>query len=385
VGDQGPVGPAGAKGETGAQGPQGIQGPQGPPAPTTPVTFGEKAFWGYDVGGGINIDAGWTDISLDTEGYKDNEFIHASNSPAIELDEDGVYQITYYVTTNTVFGGTRSDSEARLLIDTGSGYTEEPGTLSVMYNRNIAQGASNGSVTIVKSLSATDKIKIQARRRSGADNIETYPNGCGIVIRKLLHDKTIQVGGGVLDNASIAAKYDRTDVDNLFLAGKPDTPELGPAPSPGFGVFDWKYPISNFGNNFSAKAYLVIEAFVRSANNSAARQFIGYGKDENNYYYWSVGRPDYDFNKVIAGTPTNIFSGNSDMGFDAAIYPEKLIAQFTNARHVLIREFNAEPKYIQDGDIKANEINFIAIGQLDNEYGKILNVKIQGPLITSMP
>ena len=163
---------------------------------TTPVTFGEKAFWGYDVGGGVNIDAGWTDISLDTEGYKDNEFIHASDSPVIELDEDGVYQITYYVTTDCVLGQDRSESEARIVIDTGSGYTEEPGTRSVMYNRIFLQGASNGSVTIVKSLSATDKIKIQAQRRSGADSIETYPNGCGIVIRKLLHDETIQVGGG---------------------------------------------------------------------------------------------------------------------------------------------------------------------------------------------
>jgi len=163
---------------------------------TTPVTFGEKAFWGYDVAGGINIDAGWTDISLDTEGYKDNEFIHASDSPVIELDEDGVYQITYYVTTDCVLGQDRSESEARIVIDTGSGYTEEPGTRSVMYNRIFLQGAANGSVTIVKSLSATDKIKIQARRRSGPDSIETYPDGCGIVIRKLLHDETIQVGGG---------------------------------------------------------------------------------------------------------------------------------------------------------------------------------------------
>lgn len=155
------------------------------------ITFGEKVFWGYDTAGGINISSGWTDITLDSEGYKDDEFTHSADSAVVEVDEDGIYQITYYVTTYITSGSSRSDSEARIVIDTGSGYVEEAGSIGGMYNRTAGEDLANASVTIIKSLSATDKIKLQARRNSGSDTVVTWPNSCGLVIRKLIDSEII--------------------------------------------------------------------------------------------------------------------------------------------------------------------------------------------------
>jgi len=129
------------------------------------------AFSGYDSSGGTNIVSGWTDVPLDSERKKTSDFAHTAPSAEVTVSRDDTFIIAATVATDITTGTSRSDSEMRVQIDTGGGYTTVPGTQLVIYNRNSSQGKGAVTKVFVIDLSSGDRVKVQARRLSGGSTI----------------------------------------------------------------------------------------------------------------------------------------------------------------------------------------------------------------------
>lgn len=149
-------------------------------------TLSFDGFYAYDSVGAINLNSGWTDLTLDTEVKEDTPFTHGVDSAEVTINEDGWYEITYNVSTDVTSGASRSDSEAKIQEDKGAGYIDVPGTLGQMYNRQATQGGNSTSVTILREFVTGDKVKVQARRISGANTVVTSADGVGLTIKKFV-------------------------------------------------------------------------------------------------------------------------------------------------------------------------------------------------------
>jgi len=136
----------------------------------------------FDETGGTNVVSGWTDIALDVEGKKTGSFTHETSSAEVMINRKGTYLVAARAGTTISSGTSRSDSEMRLMRDSGSGYSEIAGTRSLMYNRTADTGRSSGSITRTLDLLAGDKLKVQVRRLSGSSTVETYPEATGLTI-----------------------------------------------------------------------------------------------------------------------------------------------------------------------------------------------------------
>ncbi|MBN2307262.1 hypothetical protein JXD20_04725 [Candidatus Peregrinibacteria bacterium] len=172
-------------------------------------------FDAYDSTGGTSIDAGFTDIPLGTERKKTTDFTHSTGSAEITVNTDGTYYVNYAVTTDITSGTNRSESEARLMLDTGSGYAAVAGSIAKMYNRTATQGDATASRSFTLDLSAGDKLKIQAQRSSGSSNIATLAGGSALVISR------VEGGGGGEGNHT-----QNTDIgtdSNTFILDNDDT------------------------------------------------------------------------------------------------------------------------------------------------------------------
>lgn len=138
-------------------------------------------FNAVDTVGGVSL-GGWTDIPLNVVNHETSgSFTFSAPSPDITILNSGVYVIAGYCTTEKSSGSNRSDSEMRLLLDTGSGYAPISGTTVAMYNRNSSQGNSSASVTIALNLPANARVKMQMRVLSGS-GIQSRAGGSGITI-----------------------------------------------------------------------------------------------------------------------------------------------------------------------------------------------------------
>ena len=140
-------------------------------------------FAAYDAGGNINISSGFTDITWDTEDKKDSAFTHSADSAEVTVNESGDYLIHCHM--SIMGSNARTESVIRIMIDTGSGYTESSGTLAYGYHRNNNQNKSTAVTMKYINLSSTNKIKIQATQNTGSGTMRTAPDGCRILIQKI--------------------------------------------------------------------------------------------------------------------------------------------------------------------------------------------------------
>ena len=140
-------------------------------------------FDAYYTGTGSSIGTSWTDLPLNNQrissGFTHSETI---NNSEVTVNEDGVYIVISRVTSSITSGSVRSDSTSKILLDTGSGWTDVPGSNAIMYNRTSANGKDTGTVAVNLSLSSGDKLKIQAIVNNGTNTTEYLSNGCSITI-----------------------------------------------------------------------------------------------------------------------------------------------------------------------------------------------------------
>jgi hypothetical protein len=167
-------------------------------------------FDAYDTIGGTNISSGWTDVPLDGERIKDSAFSHTGSSAEVTINTAGTYLVIGRVGTDVTSGTSRSESGMRIMLDTGNGYSEIPGSRGVMYNRITSQGGTHAAVSMILSLNVGDKLKMQAQRYSGTNTIILRENNSGLVI--------VAPGGGGGDDELV--KVSSNDIVAGYLEDK---------------------------------------------------------------------------------------------------------------------------------------------------------------------
>ena len=146
-----------------------------------------EVFSGYDNSGGTTVGGTWIDVPLNAEIKKTSGFTHSTsvNPAEVTVDEAGTYSIFAQVTVDQTASADRSDVLMRLMIDTGSGFTEIDGTRAAIYSRNTDQGKGTAAVSIARDLSAEDIVKVQAQLNSGSATIQLYADGSRLTIQKV--------------------------------------------------------------------------------------------------------------------------------------------------------------------------------------------------------
>lgn len=143
----------------------------------------------YDPVSEVSINNGWTDIPLNVERIIDQNFTHTANSAVITFNSAGTYLITARCTADNTGGGSgnssRTQSQMRLVLNTGSGFNEVDGSFGYMYHRNSAAGLNTTTVQLVLSISTGNQIKLQAIRISGSGDLVAASGGCSITIHSL--------------------------------------------------------------------------------------------------------------------------------------------------------------------------------------------------------
>jgi hypothetical protein len=285
----------------------------------------------YDLAGDININAGWTDITMDSERIVDAAYTHSNGE--ITFNQAGKYTVSYYITTRISSGSGRTDSEARLVIDTGSGYNEVLGSRGGMYNRTAAYDLANASVTLVLAVSEGDKIKLQAQRDTGGDTIVTYPNSCGITCVKQVSQGDLlglvgpqgPPGNFVWQGQWMAGVYLANNVvqhnGSSFIVNKESTSE-----EPSIGASDWDLVVERGDDGPSGSSALAIGR-VNSGGTIVSSRNLTCSKTGTGTYVFSFdGTSPVDTNYVVLVT----FNGSAANVQDwTAVITDRNITNFT--------------------------------------------------------
>jgi hypothetical protein len=138
----------------------------------------------YDASGGQQLDdVAFTAINFGTDGIVDTSDYNTSTT-AIEVEEDGRYEITYRVSIDND-NNNRTGVEFRLMEDG----VEVPGTRSYAYSRNNAIGSNTVTVTKILDLDANQEISVEGQvyqaQGSGTDTAETVANGSSLIIKRI--------------------------------------------------------------------------------------------------------------------------------------------------------------------------------------------------------
>lgn len=179
-------------------------------------------FYAYDNAGGLALTTTWADLSLNVQTKVDSQYTHTSGTAPVTIQEDGWYEITYNVSTDSTSGSDRTTSRAKLQLDSGGGYADIPGSFGYMYNRQATEGEDTVSRTIVHSFSTGDIIKLQADILSGS-NVSTIAGGTSLGIKQISAStgggggggSSFEHGGNAFGGTALLGTSDNYDLDIL--------------------------------------------------------------------------------------------------------------------------------------------------------------------------
>lgn len=177
-------------------------------------------FDGVDSTGGTNVDTTWTDIPLNTERKKTSEFTHSTtvSNQEVTIATSGTYIVTYRVVVNDVSDGERGQTDTRLALDTGSGFSAVSNSIGAIYH---ADGQANRDgqcqFTMALDLNADDKIKVQAYHQTGTGTVNLAA-GSGLIIHSVRGPKgdTGEQGPSVAVEDLATVQVRRTTVYNFI-------------------------------------------------------------------------------------------------------------------------------------------------------------------------
>ena len=133
----------------------------------------------YNEGGTVAIGTSWTDMPIANLRIKTSGFTHST--PEIEVATAGKYVINYKATSIVYSGNSRAQCESRLVLNSGTGYAEVPGSKSELYNRQANFGAS-AQTPIILDLDVGDLLKVQVIKTQGTSDIIRFGEDCNLVI-----------------------------------------------------------------------------------------------------------------------------------------------------------------------------------------------------------
>ena len=135
------------------------------------------------------ISSTYTDLLLEVQRIMSSSFSHTVNTSTVTVLDAGTYLVIARVTTNVTAGTSRSESQAKIVIDTGAGFTDVTGSIGMMYNRKTLEGGNTASIPCILQLNAGDKLKVQARVISGTNTVVYEANACSLSIIRTIGEK----------------------------------------------------------------------------------------------------------------------------------------------------------------------------------------------------
>ena len=94
----------------------------------------------YNPGTETTVSTTWVDVPLTTNRYIDADFTHSGGSAEVTINTTDTYMVIARCSTYIVSSSTRTQSQMRLVLDTGGGYNQITGSLGYMYNRETTEG-----------------------------------------------------------------------------------------------------------------------------------------------------------------------------------------------------------------------------------------------------
>jgi len=116
----------------------------------------------------------WNSIRIKDQGYTHST---TTNPNIINIDSDGVYEISYAVSIGQTNG---AGSTAEVSI------ARNGSTVNGSYSYSHSNGECHVSSKIRMNLSSSDTIMVCVRRKTGQGNFYTYSEGCQISIIKII-------------------------------------------------------------------------------------------------------------------------------------------------------------------------------------------------------
>jgi hypothetical protein len=147
-----------------------------------------QRFFAVDANGGTNISAGWTNVPLNGVYFKNRIYTHSvvTNNYEITINDTGIFEVEAHIGVDVSAGSSRSVSQGKIQYDSGGGYADIGGTLSVGYNRLANRGYSEHVCKgYLYAASSGYKVKAQARRSAGTDTLVLVAYATRFFIRKL--------------------------------------------------------------------------------------------------------------------------------------------------------------------------------------------------------
>jgi hypothetical protein len=139
----------------------------------------------YDSAGGVTLLGTFQDMIWDTKRILDNTgFSHTSGTSEITINQEGRFNIEPRLSTTVTAGNNISVTEWKLVINTGSGYVDVPGTLAYHQNKEVGEGEGSSSTNCVLNLNVGDKLKVQFRQSAGSNTLDTLAGASSWVIFK---------------------------------------------------------------------------------------------------------------------------------------------------------------------------------------------------------
>ena len=123
-------------------------------------------------------DSNWHDVPLS---QVDNTGQFSFSSPEVTVNHDGWILVNSRVTVDNTDGNSRSGANVQLLINTGSGWVVSDAGATT-YNRTSAAGQNTATFATSINVSTGDKLKLQAKRYAGNDDLDLVGGKCALTI-----------------------------------------------------------------------------------------------------------------------------------------------------------------------------------------------------------
>jgi len=142
-------------------------------------------FYDSYVSANQTLSSSYSTIDFDTNRQNSDTAVFSESAGEVTIAKAGVYLLSFQLTignSNT----SRSEGIMRLQRKpSGGSFSEVAGSTAKTYHRNNAQDGSEGSVSLMYSVTAADVFRVQAKRNSGSGSLFADGNGCRFNIMAL--------------------------------------------------------------------------------------------------------------------------------------------------------------------------------------------------------
>ncbi len=142
-------------------------------------------FYDSYVSANQTLSSSYSTIDFDTNRQNSDTAVFSESAGEVTVAKAGVYLFSFQLTIGNT-STSRSEGISRLQRKASGGdFAEVAGSTAKTYHRNNSQDGSEGSVSLMYSVTAGDVFRVQAKRNSGGGSLVADGNGCRFNIMAL--------------------------------------------------------------------------------------------------------------------------------------------------------------------------------------------------------